>query len=308
MAAQLVSTLTSTLVRAARDRPGRSMLEVNGRVRTITGRQVLQPAPVRAPRPDRLSTGRRCTSSASSRRDQRARPGDDKPQPVQKPAGHGQPPFALIAVSGHAASPQFAGAREHRPAAASSTTDRSPGLPRCTTRRSPIPQRAVHLGRAGTATATSGPWPATRSGCCSPAAPAADRAYRVPPLPGGGPPLPGAVAAGGADGVRAAMLISVQDGTRKLGADGHRRQRHQHRRSARRSSVGPALTDPVALSWYDADHLVVLSRSQLYEVPVNGGAPIAGGPGTGRRPVTAAGPRPGRDGRRRRDADLDRPR
>ena len=60
--------------------------------------------------------------------------------------------------------------------------------------------------------------------------------------------------------------------------------------------IGPALTDPIALSWYDADHLVVLSRSQLYEVPVNGGAPIPAGPAPGRRPGSGGRPRPGGDG------------
>jgi hypothetical protein len=42
-------------------------------------------------------------------------------------------------------------------------------------------------------------------------------------------------------------------------------------------AVGPELTDPVALCWWDADHLLVLnkqgSRSQLYEVPLNGAQP-----------------------------------
>ncbi len=45
-------------------------------------------------------------------------------------------------------------------------------------------------------------------------------------------------------------------------------------------TVGPDLVDPVALSWRDADHLLVLDRrhgdSQLYDVPLDGGqsAPV----------------------------------
>jgi len=37
-------------------------------------------------------------------------------------------------------------------------------------------------------------------------------------------------------------------------------------------AVGPTLSDPIALSWLDPDDLVVLARSELYAVPVNGGA------------------------------------
>ena len=40
-------------------------------------------------------------------------------------------------------------------------------------------------------------------------------------------------------------------------------------------AVGPTLSDPIALSWLDPDDLVVLARSELYAVPVNGGAPDA---------------------------------
>ena len=66
-------------------------------------------------------------------------------------------------------------------------------------------------------------------------------------------------------------------------------------------TIGTGLTDPVALSWYDADHLMVLSQSQLYEVPVNGGAPIAAGPAPGAPAGGRGRPRPGGDGRRRGD-------
>jgi hypothetical protein len=55
-------------------------------------------------------------------------------------------------------------------------------------------------------------------------------------------------------------------------------------------AVGPTLGDPSAIAWLDADDLVVLARSELYSVPVNGGAPdpITPAPG-GAVSVTAAG-------------------
>ena len=55
-------------------------------------------------------------------------------------------------------------------------------------------------------------------------------------------------------------------------------------------AVGPTLGDPSAISWLDADDLVVLAGSELYSVPVNGGAqdPITPAP-AGAVSVTAAG-------------------
>jgi Lipoprotein LpqB beta-propeller domain/Sporulation and spore germination len=55
-------------------------------------------------------------------------------------------------------------------------------------------------------------------------------------------------------------------------------------------AVGPTLADPVALSWLDPDHLVVLARSELYSVPVNGGLQSAIDPApTAADSVTATG-------------------
>jgi Lipoprotein LpqB beta-propeller domain/Sporulation and spore germination len=56
-------------------------------------------------------------------------------------------------------------------------------------------------------------------------------------------------------------------------------------------AVGPTLANPVALSWLDPDHLVVLARSELYSVPVNGGVQAAIDPApTLAVSVTATGP------------------
>jgi Lipoprotein LpqB beta-propeller domain/Sporulation and spore germination len=60
-------------------------------------------------------------------------------------------------------------------------------------------------------------------------------------------------------------------------------------------SIGTGLRHPPAqLTWYDADHLIVLSRSQsagqLWEVPVNGGSSTALFSDSATRSITAAGP------------------
>jgi Lipoprotein LpqB beta-propeller domain/Sporulation and spore germination len=92
------------------------------------------------------------------------------------------------------------------------------------------------------------------------------------------------------DGVRVAMLVQTQTGQREVLVTAATRADDQ-------ISLGPAITigtslsSPAALSWYDPDHLIVLAGSQLYEVPVNGGAPEAVGPGgSGSQVITSAGP------------------
>ena len=59
-------------------------------------------------------------------------------------------------------------------------------------------------------------------------------------------------------------------------------------------SIGTDVRHPTQLTWYDADHLIVLSRSQmvpqLWEVPVNGGSSTALLPEPGTQSITAAGP------------------
>ncbi len=91
------------------------------------------------------------------------------------------------------------------------------------------------------------------------------------------------------DGVRAALLIRNKDGSQQVGLTAIGGSGANITFSSA-ITIGTGLADPVALSWYDADHVMVLSRSQLYEVPVNGGTPIAAGPAPGARLVAAAGP------------------
>ncbi len=79
------------------------------------------------------------------------------------------------------------------------------------------------------------------------------------------------------DGVRVAMIVHGKAGasvyvaaisrSKKLGV--------YLAQSSQLLRVGPDLVDPVALSWWDADHLLVLDHrnggSQLFKVPLDGG-------------------------------------
>ncbi|MDQ2876993.1 MAG: LpqB family beta-propeller domain-containing protein, partial [Actinomycetota bacterium] len=97
------------------------------------------------------------------------------------------------------------------------------------------------------------------------------------------------------DAVRVAMLVQVEStasapgGTQVVMAAVSRTQGQFGLGPT--VAVGPTLADPVALSWLDPDHLVVLARSELYSVPVNGGVqgPIEPAP-AGAVSVTATGP------------------
>jgi len=98
------------------------------------------------------------------------------------------------------------------------------------------------------------------------------------------------------DGVRVAMLVVQQDGTRALLLTSVSRAHGQTSMGPGVNIIGTSLnTDaaaaPSSLSWYDPDHLIVLAGTQLYEVPVNGGKAIAGGPvPRGAESLTSAGP------------------
>jgi Lipoprotein LpqB beta-propeller domain/Sporulation and spore germination len=78
------------------------------------------------------------------------------------------------------------------------------------------------------------------------------------------------------DGVRAAMIIKGPDGPQVMvGAIAHSGDAASISTPVQ---VGAKVTDPAAVSWYDADNLAVLaavgtSSAQIDEVPVNGGQP-----------------------------------
>ncbi len=284
MAAQLVVTLTSSSY-AQPPVAGSVMLEVNGRVRPIDGRPVVgwhrfaHFVPTASHRLPMYFISKAGLISE-------LRPGT-LPQPVQKPLAIGQRPFGLIAVSG-GSQPQLA--------ATLSTARGCVIYYGSLTRLASLHHQAIPIPHSGPCTSVD--WDrhgniwAVASNAVWVLQPGGRQPIEVPraPLPGGGPPAYKVLSLSVAgDGVRAAMLIKNKNGTQQvaltaIGGSGT---------SISFSSAvitGPALTDPIALSWYDADHLVVLSQSQLYEVPVNGGALIPVGPAPGAVQVAAAGP------------------
>jgi Lipoprotein LpqB beta-propeller domain/Sporulation and spore germination len=96
----------------------------------------------------------------------------------------------------------------------------------------------------------------------------------MPPLPGYAQDLNYPVDAirVSPDGVRVAMLVKTPGGqTQLIAAAIH--DNHGVFQLGTAISVGASVANPTAVSWYDPDHLVVLGRkSQLYAVPLNGGA------------------------------------
>jgi hypothetical protein len=92
------------------------------------------------------------------------------------------------------------------------------------------------------------------------------------------------------DAVRVAMLVQAQPGGPQVVMAAVSRAGREYQLGPT-VAVGPSLSDPVALSWLDPDHLVVLARSVLYSVPVNGGAPTFIEPApSGASSVSATGP------------------
>jgi hypothetical protein len=94
------------------------------------------------------------------------------------------------------------------------------------------------------------------------------------------------------DGVRVALIVTTPAGPRVLLAA----VVHSGDQVALASAgqLGADLTQPTSLSWYDADHLVVVDQAdvgqQLFEVPVNGDRSTFQSIQAGMISVTAAGP------------------
>ena len=96
------------------------------------------------------------------------------------------------------------------------------------------------------------------------------------------------------DGVRVAMIVKKPDGSAQLLLAAI-----THADNGATASIGPTVAigagvpDPEALTWYDADHLVVLERTaagaQLAVIPLNGGQPTPIPTLTGTVSVTADG-------------------
>lgn len=284
MAQQLAVTLTSN----SYSQPavaGSVTIEVNGRVRSIGGRTPLGPQRFEHLVPG-FGHGLPLYYIGSSGLVSELSP-TLAPHAIQKPLADGQHPFGLIAVSG-GSGPQFAGTL---------TTSRG-----CDIYYGPL-ARLPSLHHSAIPIAHSGP--CTSVGWDSHGnlwAVAGQEVWVLPPngrqpidvllpaLPGGAPPKYKVEALSVApDGVRVALLIRNHDGSREVALTAIVGTGASTTFSSA-VAIGAGLADPVALSWYDADHVMVLAKSQLYEVPVNGGAPVPAGPAPGARTVTAAGP------------------
>lgn len=290
MAAQLVVTLTSTSY--SQPPVAKSVtLEVNGRVRPVGGRRVLE-LPRYAHLVPSAPEGLPLYFIARSGQLSELQPGT-APQPVQKPLDSSQHPFSLIAVSG-GSQPQLA--------ATMTTAGRCVIYYGALTRLSSLRHIAIPIPGGGPCTSVS--WDshgniwvvANEAVWVLPPGGRQPTAVPLPPLPGGSastrkvPSLYKVLSLAVApDGVRVAMLIRYRHSTSQvaltaIGGTGAATA------FSTAVTIGAGLTDPAALSWYDADHVIVLSQSQLYEVPVNGNASLPVGPATGAAQLTAAGP------------------
>ncbi len=94
------------------------------------------------------------------------------------------------------------------------------------------------------------------------------------------------------DGVRVALIVSTRAGPRVLLAAVVHSGDQVTLASA--GQLGADLAQPTSLSWYDADHLLVLDQAdvgpQLFEVPVNGDRSTFQSIEPGMISITAAGP------------------
>ena len=94
------------------------------------------------------------------------------------------------------------------------------------------------------------------------------------------------------DGVRVALIVSTRSGPHVLLAAVVRSEDQVTLSSA--GQLGVDLADPTALTWYDANHLLVVDQAdigpQLFEVPVNGDRSTFQSIEPGMTSITAAGP------------------
>jgi len=284
LAAQLVVTLTSTSYSQAAV-AGAVRLEVDGRVRPISGRSVIYHSHYRALVPNPPS-GRPLYFIGQSGQVSELRP-DTKAQPIQKPLTRGQRPFSLIAVSG-GSGPQFAGVMN--------TARDCNVYYGSITRLGSLHHLPIPIPHSGPCTSLSWDshgniWAVTSQSAVWVLPPGSRQptALALPSLPNGGPAdykvLDLSVAP---DGVRVAMLIKTRKGAQRveLTAIGGRGTAAAFSSTI---NIGQDVSQPIALSWYDAYHVMVLAGNQLYELPVNGGQAIPAGPATGATMMTAAG-------------------
>jgi hypothetical protein len=302
MADQLVTTLTRTSYGEAPIAKS-VMLEVNGQVRDagVQPGGFVEELPASAADAPLyyLAGGGQAAGSVSTWTGQAG-------QAVRNPPGRGQIPLGQVAVWGGLPQP---GQPEDGPVmpqeeqvAGTVPSGRGCGIyygPLAST--APLTLKVLPDTSSGPCTSVSWDsagniWAVTADGIwVLPAAGRSPVSVSLPALPGGSP-VPYHVLAVriAPDAVRVAMLVQAGTGTAAA--------THVVMAAVTEASGGFALGptvalapglagEPVALSWLDPDHLVVLARSELYDVPVNGQAaqPLVSAP-PGMDSVSAAGP------------------
>ncbi len=286
MAAQLVWTLTSTSYSTPAIKS--VVLEINHQVQHPHGKQFQVLSAYRGLMPASLAGGAYFLSSSGGIR---LLPGSGQAaRPATEPSGMGQLPFSLIAVA--PGEQQIAGI--------------VPEGKGCLVYSAALQHDATLTHRqlnSGTCTALSwdnqGDIWAAAGGHVWMLPPGAGAAVPVflgvSPLAGPSASLPPSdtiVALRVApDGARVAMIVRNKDGSAdaKLGAisrAGHGSEERTYiGQNGLMVTIGADVPDPSALSWYDADHVLVLGQANgamLYDVPLTGGAsvPIVAAPGT----------------------------
>jgi Lipoprotein LpqB beta-propeller domain/Sporulation and spore germination len=287
MAAQLVTTLTSTSYGQA-PVSQTVTLDINGQAREINGAQVLRPAGYKVLIPQFAAGSQTLYYIGATGAVSELPPGSSKAQIVPGPAGHAQLSFSTIAVS------------LDDPAELAGTLAGGRGC-------------VVYYGAlAGTAALDHQDLPDPADGRCVSLswdslrdiwAATAHRIWVLPPgarqpvevarpmLPGSSPQSYKILALRVAlDGVRVALLVQTSSGQREVLVTAATRSGSQITLGPT-VTIGTSITDPGALSWYDPDHLIVLAGSEVYEVPVNGGAAQPVGPvPAGTQVISSAGP------------------
>jgi Lipoprotein LpqB beta-propeller domain/Sporulation and spore germination len=297
LAAQVVVTLTST----SYNQPavaGYVTLEINGKVQSIDHHSVIGRSRYRDLVPNPPS-GLPLYFIGRSGLVTELRSGT-APQPIQKPLAIGQHPYSLIAISA-GSRPQFAGAI---------TTNRSCDIYYGSlTRLGSLQRLAIPIPHSGPCTSLSWDshgniWAVTSQSAVwlIPAGSRQPMELPLAPLANGGPSTYKVLSLSVApDGVRAAMVIKWRTSrkvNRKVEWTTHQEvvlaAVGGSGTSAAFSSaitIGAGLSFPVAASWFDAYHVMVLAQDQLWDVPVNGGTPIPAGSAPGTTVMTATGPR-----------------
>lgn len=219
------------------------------------------------------------------------------PAPAQLPAGLGRGPFSVIAVSPVSSHPQvLAGCRGKSVYVTWMTRQAKP-----LTQALPAPCTSLSWDRSGDLWVAAGPQVyllpfSAATGLVSPQI----TTVINPALTGGAKDTLTSLQVA-PDGVRVAMIVRTSRGSRVIMAaisHGPKSSPVYLAQSSQMVTVGSSITGarPISLTWWDADHLLVLfqplsgeAQPQLYEVPLNGGPSHQVSTPRGAVSVTAAG-------------------